>query len=264
MSLAYLSVVAHRRNREQQGASLRSQALELQTLVDPIPEPLPPTRSERAAAERAASVESLKDKWNDEVSKAIHWVQRTDWDEVREGVETQASGLWSKLTGETPASSAERAKDTVERQASDKARGIREAARGAFDSARSAGRTAEEAAEHKALEARLKTKRVASEIGEEVKEKADEARSSWSSWLGFGKEKAGELVGKAKSAVGFAESQAKTLDGLTFTTGMSPVERALHQRYEKVTPKDTRTVEQVLKERYVPIDKRDNSLLRGL
>ena len=270
--MAYLSALAHRRNREQQGRALRAQALELQTLVDPIPEPLPPSRSELAAAERAVSLEALKDKWNDEVSRAVHWVQNTDWDEVREGLEEQAGGVWAKITGQSPSDSVERAKSDIEHaaqkasnKAQEKAGGIREAARGAFDSVRSTGRSVEEAAQSKALEARLKTKKVASDVETEAKEMAHEARGTWGSLFGFGKEKAVELVDKAKSAVGIAESKAhKALDGQTFSAGMSPVERALHERYEKAPVKDSRTVADVLKERYVPFDKRDNTILRGL
>lgn len=244
----------------------------MQTLVDPIPEPLPPSRSELAAAERAASVEALKDKWNDEVSRAVHWVQNTDWDEVRDSLEDQAGSVWARITGQAPSESVDRAQSDIENaaqkasnKAQEKAGGIRDATRGAFDSARSTGRSVEEAAQSKALEARLKTKKVASDVEADVEEKASEAKGTWGSLFGFGKEKAVELADKAKTAVGLAESKVqKALDGKTFQTGMSPVERALHERYDKTPVKDARTVADVLKERYVPFDKRDNTILRGL
>lgn len=41
------------------------------------------------------------------------------------------------------------------------------------------------------------------------------------------------------------------------------VERALRQRYERA-PARTRTVSEVLRERYLPMDQRDNTVLRGV
>ena len=43
----------------------------------------------------------------------------------------------------------------------------------------------------------------------------------------------------------------------------SDVQRALRQRYEKA-PAKMKTVSEVLKERYLPMDQRDNTVLRGL
>lgn len=272
LSVAYLSVLAHRRNREQQGHSLRAQALEIQSLIDPIPLPLPPTRSEIAAAERAASVEVLKDHWNEEVGKAVRWVQHTDWDGVRGGVEANLNNLWAKATGQSPAENlkaAEEAVAPVAQQAKTKTQqqvgSIREATRGAFDTAKSTGRSVEEAAQSKALEARLKTKQEASKIGQEIKDTASEAKGGFFSFLSKGKEKAAELVEIAKSTVGIAERETgKAIDGLTFTVGMSPVQKALHQRFAKADGSDTRTAAEVLRQRYVAIDAQDNSSLRGL
>ncbi|OAA60718.1 hypothetical protein ISF_05757 [Cordyceps fumosorosea ARSEF 2679] len=269
LSVAYLSALAHQRNRERQGQALRAQALELQTIIDPIPLPLPPTRSEVAAEQRAAKVEVLKEKWNDEVGRAVRWVQTTDWDEVRYGLQSQAGALWTRVTGgTTPVQSVE----AVEGSAADRARSIEQSARGAFQKAKAEARSVEEAAQHKALEARLQAKKATKEVAEDAaaaaKEGARETGGVLSSLLGRGKEKAAELAGKAKEAVGLAAGGATAasaaIDGVTLTTGSSAVEKALHQRYQKTTARDTRTVAEVLKARYTPVDDRDNTNLRGL
>lgn len=240
------------------------QALELQSIIDPIPLPLPPTRSEVAAEQRAAKVEILKEKWNDEVGRAVRWLQTTDWDEVRDGLQTQAGSLWSRVLGETPVQSAESAKDAAEH----KAGALAGSARGAFQKAKAEARSVEEAAQNKALEARLQTKRTADKVAAEAKVAAKETGGVLSSLLGRGKEKATELAGKAKEAVGLTAGGAggatAAIDGVTLNTGSSAVEKALHQRYEKSAAKDTRTVAEVLKARYTPIDNRDNTSLRGL
>lgn len=101
-------------------------------------------------------------------------------------------------------------------------------------------------------------------IGEEVKEKAEEAKGGFFSFLSRGKEKAGELVNAAKSAIGVAEGVASSIDGQTLTPGMTSVQKALHQRYAKSQSPDTRTIAEVLSERYVRVDARDNTQLRGL
>lgn len=264
LSLAYLSALAHQRNRERQGKALRAQALELQTIIDPIPLPLPPTRSEVAAEQRAAKLEVLKEKWNDEVGRAVRWVQTTDWDEVRGDAQAQAGSLWARVTGQTPEQSTNAAKDLAEAQA----RAVEQSARGTFQKAKAEARSVEEAAENKVLEARLRTTKkvqaVADDVVDATEEGAQQTGGFLSSLFGRGKEKAAELAGKAKEAVGLAGSTVAAVDGVTLTTGSSAVEKALHQRYQKTVIKDTRTVAEVLKERYTPVDSRDNTNLRGL
>lgn len=218
-----------------------------------------------AAEQRAAKVEILKDKWNDEVGRAVRWVQTTDWDEVRHGAQSQAGALWARVSGQTPAQSAEAVKGAAE----DGARSIEQSARGAFQKAKADARSVEEAAQHKALEARLETKRTAEKAAGKVagaaKEGAHEAGGLLSSLLGRGKEKAVVLAGKAKEAVGLAGSAVTAAaDGVVLTTGSTAVEKALHQRYQRTVIRDTRTVAEVLRERYTPIDNRDNTNLRGL
>lgn len=218
LSLAYLSVLAHQRSREQQGQLLRSQALALQGLIDPLP-PLPaPTRSEVAAAQRAKSVEVAKDRWNHEVENAVRWVQLTDWVQVREGLEGSASRLWTRAFGE-PSEAVEKVeiktKEIVQGGAAalGSASGkVSAAAKGAFDQVKAEGKDI--------ITTAIET-------------------------------------GKQKENVDIAGEDGRL-------TVLSPVERALQERFEKPEAKVNKTVEDVLKERYMPMDKRDNTVLRGL
>lgn len=73
--------------------------------------------------------------------------------------------------------------------------------------------------------------------------------------ISSGIEKGKEMIGLATAKV---EEKAKSA-----SLGMSAQEKALRQRYEK-SPELTKSVEEVLAERYTPIDKRDNSVLRGV
>jgi altered-inheritance-of-mitochondria protein 5 len=264
LSVAYLSVLTHQRNREQQGAALRAQALALQSLVDPIPEPLPPTRSEAAAAQRAHTVEVAKDRWNHEIENAVHWAQTTDWDAVREQIERESTRLWAKMTGKTPAEEIERAKETAKVKTADVTGGVADAARAAYSKAKAKGLSVEEAAENKALEARLKFEKTATKVEWAAEDKAVEAKGALTSAWASGKDKAMELADKAKVAVGAAESKVEpTADG-KILPGASPVEKALHERYLRPEAKVNKTVSEALAERYIPLNARDNTVLRGI
>lgn len=76
------------------------------------------------------------------------------------------------------------------------------------------------------------------------------------------KEEIGDIVersiGKGRDVVGEVESVA----GDAAVRPESNVEKALRQRYEK--PAQTKTVAEVLRERYLPMDQRDNTVLRGI
>ncbi|TAQ90199.1 hypothetical protein B7494_g1466 [Chlorociboria aeruginascens] len=104
LGIAYVTVLAHERNRQAQALALRSQSRVLQSLIDPTPLPPPPTRAEIAREERSTLVETAKDRWNEEIENAVRWVQRKDWGEVREGMEDAvarllASGLQKSREG---------------------------------------------------------------------------------------------------------------------------------------------------------------------
>ncbi|KAI1371981.1 hypothetical protein F4677DRAFT_276153 [Hypoxylon crocopeplum] len=199
LSIAYLTVLAHQRNREHQIATIRQQTRLLSGIVDPLPPTLPPTRAELAAAERANLVERAKDRWNAEVEGAVRWAQNKDWDEVREGVELSVARLWAKAFGDAR-EQAERgevkAQDAMT-QGKEKAGSVVAAANNA-----------------------LKTK--SSEAATRTEEKASEAKSSIFGAIGKGFE-------KAKSAVvGVAEKE--TAEALPQT--LSPQEKALRERYQ--------------------------------
>ncbi|KAK7413517.1 hypothetical protein QQX98_007594 [Neonectria punicea] len=208
LSLAYLSVLAHQRTREQQGQVLRSQALVLQGLVDPFSPLPPPTRSEVAAAQRSTAVEVAKDRWNHEIENAVRWVQRTDWVRVREDLEDSAS----RLLGHVPAEASESVGQAQKKTLSLVKEGgsqVAAAAQGAFETAKAKGK--------QAIAATLEN----------------------------GKDIVNELEGGAVPT-------------------LSPVQMALNQRFEKPEVQVNQTVEDALKERYKPMNKRDNSVLRGV
>jgi MICOS complex subunit MIC12 len=93
--LAYLTVLAHERNRRSQAEALRSQSRVLTSLLEPSPIPPPQSRAELAREERSSLMETLKDRWNEEVENAVRRVHRTDWNSVREGLE----GAIARLLG---------------------------------------------------------------------------------------------------------------------------------------------------------------------
>ncbi|KAH6713104.1 hypothetical protein BKA61DRAFT_736164 [Leptodontidium sp. MPI-SDFR-AT-0119] len=93
LGIAYLTVLAHERNRRVQGEALRSQAFVLERLLNPTPLPPPQSRAELAREERSTLVEAAKDRWNSEVENAVRLVQRTDWNNVRESMEGTAARL---------------------------------------------------------------------------------------------------------------------------------------------------------------------------
>lgn len=204
LSLAYLSVLAHQRTREQQGNILRSQALVLRGLVEPFPPLPPPTRSEVAAAQRETTIEVAKDRWNHEIQNAVRWVQKTDWVQVREGLEERTL----QLLGITPAE--------------------------AFEAVAQA--------EKKFAKEGAQVAAVAKEAFEKAKVKGQEVIAAT---LENGK----DVVNK--------------VEGGTAPT-LSPVQMALNQRFEKPEVHVNQSVEEALKERYTPMNKRDNSVLRGV
>ncbi|TVY23737.1 hypothetical protein LHYA1_G006710 [Lachnellula hyalina] len=77
-----------------------------------------------------------------------------------------------------------------------------------------------------------------------------------------GVEKGKEAIGKASAAIGLAEERLESKTQYATLSHSSAVEKALHERYEKPAPLK-KTPEEVLEERYKPIEKRDNTVLRG-
>lgn len=263
LGLAYFAVHTHHRNREHQAQLLRSQSRVLDSLLEPVVPAPPPSRAQIEAARHDNLVDNAKDRWNAEVAGALRWLQRTDWTDVREGLEAGASRAWRSTFGD-PEPQIEEAKQRAAAGAQEVAR----EAKGAWERAREKAAAATEAraaelkaaAESRAAEA----KRVLSAEAAEAKQAAKDAAEA-------GKEEGEGLLQKAKKAVGLAEDKIEEKAGeakakaenVLFTGTTSPVERALQQRYEQRTP-TKKSVTEVLDERYLPTAMKDYSNLRGI
>ncbi|KAI1108240.1 hypothetical protein F5Y14DRAFT_436978 [Nemania sp. NC0429] len=241
LGVAYLTLLAHQRNRDQQAAVLRQQTYLLSSIVDPLPPALPPTRAELAAAERANFAEAAKDRWNAEIEHAVRWAQARDWDAVRDDVETAASRLWARALGEAPEdNAADTRKPTRENHSGSSNVSVAAAAKSAYADAKVTGSELASAAEKKADEA------------------GEAAKNSIIGAIGKGIEKGKGFLSGAKSDV-----VAVVTDAKAEPEPSSPVEKALQQRYQKPSGLD-RTAEEVLAARYTPIDQKDSTNLKAL
>ncbi|KAK6082737.1 hypothetical protein SCUP234_04061 [Seiridium cupressi] len=257
LSLAYLTVLAHQRNRERQSAILRANNYIVSGITDPLPPVYQPSRSEVAAQERENFLETAKDKWNAELEKEVRWVQNTDWNEVCEGVETAVGRLWARALGrsiddvekgeEKAAQAFAAAREDLKREtklAADKANAVvSEKAGSVTDAAKSAYADA---------------KARGADAASKTQAEAQEAKGSIFNAVGRGIEKGKEALGIAHQKLVGAE---EVLEG-KIDEKLSPVERTLKQRYEKPSGIN-QSVEETLAERYVPIDKRSTAVLRG-
>lgn len=262
LGISYLTLQSHRRTRERQADTLRANAYVLNALsYVPATAPPPRTIAEEIAlleqqqellarAERqqqqqgrgrsgagSSFLERAKEKWNSEVEGAVRWATTKDWTAAREDAEDAAARVWARATGgEQPAQTAQRAGGAV----AEKAAAVTAAARDT------------------AGQASARTGEVAHEKAAEVKEAAT---SIWE--RGFRKGK--EVAGKAKEAVERAEQvvQDKALE-IRGAEAESSVERVLQQRYEGKDGVFSKSVEELLEERYKPMVEQDNSKLRGL
>ena len=294
LGVAYLTVLAHERNRQVQAQALRSQARVLNGLLEPTSLPPPQSRAELAREERSTLVEAAKDRWNAEIENAVRWVQRTDWNEAREGME----GAVARLLGTGIEKSREgiegaetkagpKVQEAVDRSKAAARKGVDEAAAGVDRAAAVTVSAAERAvastkeqlrhAGAKAVELKdattAKTDRVVANARSGSQDAVqtvrypggtvDAARGVVRDAVGRGIEKGKEVLGKAQAAVGLAtdklESKAQSA-GLSHT---SAVEKALQERYEKSDGLN-KSVEEALEERYKPINARDNTVLRGV
>ncbi|KAI5923156.1 hypothetical protein F4810DRAFT_670585 [Camillea tinctor] len=246
LSIAYLSILAHQRNREHQAAVLRQQTRLISGIMDPLPPVLPPTRAELAAAERANLVETAKDRWNSEVESAVRWVQTKDWEEVREGVETAVARLWTRTLN---AFNEEAQKETaVEKKVVDKAK--EDAPK------RSKDNRVVAAAKSAYADTRVQD---SSETVRKTENKGDanaaEAKSSIFGMIGKGLEKTKSIVGMTK------DRSEPDLDGKSVS--MTPIERALNQRCQQSNDME-RSVEDILAAKYTPVDQKENTQLNML
>ena len=267
LSLAYMTVLAHQRNRESQAEALRAQAAVLNALSAGPAEPaisLPPTRAERAALARANLVGSAKDRWNAEIESAVRWAQTKDWGEVREGVEVASGRLWRAAFGGEAEQAARTAEAGVAKTATATATAAAAGQRKADEAVGSVGAAARSALEE--------TRPHVARAPAAAEDRAAEAKATAGGLVQRGIERGKEMVGRAKAAAGLAEEKdgaaaAAAAAAASATNaelpGLSPVEKALQQRYERSNPM-SKSVEEVLDERYKPIGQRDNTVLRGL
>jgi MICOS complex subunit MIC12 len=250
LSLAYLAVLTHQRNRQAQGDLLRSQAQILTTLTrdSPIPSNFPPpqpTRVELAVKERDHLVATFKDKWNAEIQKAVRWAQTKDWAETREAAEERVR----QLSGLPPIQKAAQELEA-------------EVAR-AEDAAKSAASRASTAAKSAASSATTTAKSALQESKASAAKAAGETKEAAKGMFARGLEKGKELVGRTKASVKLAEERMETKLDHAFLE--SDVDRALSRRYkEGESDALKQSVEEALNERYAPISERDIAKLRGL
>ncbi|KAK8005427.1 hypothetical protein PG990_011464 [Apiospora arundinis] len=254
LGVAYLTVLAHQRNRERQSAVLRAQTDLISGMTDPLPPVHPPTRAELAALERQNLIDTAKDRWNNEVEGAVRWAQHKDWTAVREEAEGVVGNMWSRAFSE-----AGQAADEGKKTLAPKARDAREEARREAAWARDAASEKAGSVAEKAKSAYAEAKARGANAVTKGEEKAEEAKGSIFSAIGSGLQKGKEAIGLAKAKAAEAGQQLENkVDGQ-----LSPVEQALRQRYEGPSWTD-KSVEEVLADRYTPVDKRDQTLLRGV
>lgn len=321
LGLAYLAVHTHERNRQSQALYLRSQSQLLNSLIDPAPVQQP-TRAEITRQSRETFVETAKDRWNGEIENTIRWVQTTDWNRVREGMEgavarmlglgleksregiEDAEGKIKPMVQEavdrskaatsrgteqattTIADAADRApkatRSGIEKVAAStrgglnhaeaRAQGIASATKVSATKAtadlkagaESATAYARDAIEHGAEKSHEVAEKVQTEAQSTGAGTVDAARGALRNVINKGVEKGKEVIDKAQAAMGFTtEKDESASPSIGSGIGISDVEKALRERYEKPTGLN-RTVEEVFEERYKPIDKRDNTILRGV
>ncbi|KAK0109063.1 hypothetical protein ONS96_002892 [Cadophora gregata f. sp. sojae] len=283
LGIAYLTVLAHERNRRAQSETLRSHAFMLDRLLHPTPLPSPQSRAEFAREERSTLVETAKDRWNAEVENAVRWVQRTDWNDMRESIEGSAARLLGgglqksrDVVEEAEKAAAPKFKEAIGRS---KAAAQKSADRAAIEIDHAAAkmiRGAERAgveAKEEADAVTVKTERFGAsakagghDATEAVKHSGgtiDAARGAVRDAVSKGIEKGKEAIGKAQAIVGLASETIESRGQSAGLSHSSVVERALHERYQQPTFHE-KSVEETLAERYTEIDSRDNTRLRGV
>ncbi|KAH6690532.1 hypothetical protein F5X68DRAFT_259949 [Plectosphaerella plurivora] len=270
LGLAYLAVQTHQRNREQQGQLLRSQNRVLNSLLEPVVVVPPPSRLEREAALHDNLIDNAKERWNAEVSNAVHWIQHTNWTEVREGLENTTSRAWRSAFGD-PEPQLEAAAQKVSAGTHEIAREAKGAWERAKDKATAAAEVraadAKAVAETRAAEAKRILDAEAAEAKQAAKSAAETGRQEGATLLEKARAEGEGLLQKAKQVVGIVEDkavEAKAKAGNVLYTGTTdPVERALQQRYEPSAPL-AKSANEVLAERYLPTAAKDYSQLRGI
>ncbi|KAK4144178.1 uncharacterized protein C8A04DRAFT_11746 [Dichotomopilus funicola] len=285
LSLTYLALLTHASHRRAQSALLRSQAATLDSLVPDDPASYLPTAHSRrrnaslvspdggyrargslqtsspGGRERDSTlpvaggfVEEAKARWNGEVLSAVQWLQGRDWVRVREDVEDKVAdvlgvGRLSREPVDVPQQGQGR-----QQQHQQEGHGVGYTAGERLHHARDTTVAIAQAMEHEAREVVVEAKEVVAAGVEGAKGAVE--RGVW---------KAHDLVERTKAATHLAEERAITKADAKLWQ-VSGVEQALAERYDSALREKRlqRSVEEVLRERYRPIDERDNSHLRGV
>ncbi len=298
LGIAYLTVLAHERNRRAQAANLKSQSHILNSILDPTPLPPPRSRSELAREERSSLIETAKDRWNEEIENGVRRLQSMDWAEVREGMEGAVARLLGRglekgregietfedkakplvqeaidKTAATTIARVERARNETKEGVQRISGAVREKSEKALakakeevDQARVKAGGFKDAAKSASDRAVADIKTGANDGAESIRhsrETVDTARGAVRGVVQKGIERGKKAVGQAKAAVGLAEERWESKNQSKVLSHSSAVERALHERFETAeTPE--KSVEETLAERYKPIDERgDSNLKRG-
>jgi altered-inheritance-of-mitochondria protein 5 len=261
LSLAYLAVLTHQRNRQTQSDILRAQNSVLHALVhDPASSPASPTSLSTTTVPEHHILETAKSRWNAEIEAAVRWAQTKDWDEVREDAEGVLARLWGTVSG-SPAG--EEVKKDVGIVQSRTAEGV-EQAKNETTQAQQTTKSALEEARAKsqavATSAVAQAKETTKSVVEAVQVKAEQGKAA----VARGFEKSKDVVEQAKVAVGLAEEKLESKFDNSLLH-LNDVDRALAQRYKESRDDVlSKSVEEALAERYKPVEKQDRSKLKAV
>lgn len=260
LSLAYLVVLSHQRNRQHQSDILRAQNSVLHSLLHEPASPASRTSPPSAAAPEHSPLETAKSRWNAEIEAAVRWAQTKDWAEVREDAEDAVARLWRTVSG-TPAGEEVR-KDAaaVRSRTAEGAEKVEAETTRARQTTKSALKEAKERSQAAATSAVAQARETSKHVAEAVHARAEQGKTA----VARGIEKSKEAVEHAKVAAGLAEQKLESRADNTLLH-LSEVDRALAQRY-KESKGDVmdKSVEEALAERYKPVEKQDRSKLKAV
>ncbi|KAK3301275.1 uncharacterized protein B0H64DRAFT_438367 [Chaetomium fimeti] len=232
----------------------------------------------------ASFVDAAKTRWNSEVLAAVHWAQGKDWARARERAEDGVAGLFGvRLSREpvqveevvfvpSPAPTAPAPREGQQQVGG--ARFGETGVGGGVQQQQNLLQQHEGVGQHKVSDAlhragdtsvvvakamRDEAKEVVAEAREVVATGVHEARGA----VGRGVEKAHDMVERTKAAAHLAEERAEAKVDAKLLH-MSDIEKALAERYDSARREEQlkRSVDEVLKERYSPAEKKNNSQLR--
>ncbi|GAB1313962.1 MICOS complex subunit MIC12 [Madurella fahalii] len=267
LSLTYLALLTHKRNRQSQSSTLRSQTFVIDSII-PLDPSIPPSQRRRNASTvspdgtyrprpsleqysgrrqgDASFLETAKSRWNAEISSAVHWAQTKDWAAVREDAEDSIAGLLGIKLSREPVrvETVVVEADSVPTSAPASAPSLAERAPPVH--APPPASVPAPAPSRRAADALHNVQTRAVEAAHTVRDEAKEVVSR-------GVEKAHDLVSRAKAAVYLAEEKAETkMDAKLLH--VSEIEQALQERYDGARREERmkKSVQEVLAERYAP------------